>query len=95
MKSQTNDSLHLMIWTAAISVILFCATAAAAISGWVPFALGHTGDDPSRARVEWKRLEAAKSTAPRPAVIEASSAAPRLTVGEPPSSAQVQSEASR
>jgi hypothetical protein len=70
MKSQANDTLHMMIWTAAIALLLFCATAFAAVAGWVPFALGYTGEDPASARIEWSRLEAAKPAAPRPALVE-------------------------
>jgi hypothetical protein len=70
MNSQANDSLHMMIWTAAIALILFCATAIAAAAGWVPFALSYTGEDPASARIEWSRLEAAKPAAPRPTIME-------------------------
>jgi hypothetical protein len=73
MKSQADESLHAMIWTAAIAMILFCATAIAAITGWVPGALGYTGENPSPARIEWSRMDAAKPVA----------AASKATIVEP------------
>jgi hypothetical protein len=73
MKSQANESLHAMIWTTAISLILFCATAIAAITGWVPGALGYTGENPAPTRIEWSRTDSAKPAA----------AASKATVVEP------------
>ena len=72
MKSQANESLRAMIWTAAITMTLFCATAIAAITGWVPNALGHTGDSPSPVKVEWSRMDMTQpvtAVAPRAVIV--------------------------
>jgi hypothetical protein len=58
MQSKTNDSRLAMILTTGIVLVSFCATAIAAITGWVPNALGHTGNGPAPARIEWSRMNA-------------------------------------
>jgi hypothetical protein len=54
MQTPINDSRLLMIWTAVVALTLFCATVIAALSGWIPNALGHTGNSgPPVSRAWW------------------------------------------
>jgi hypothetical protein len=63
MQSGITDSKLLMILTSGIALISFCATAIAAITGWVPNALGHTGNGPLPAKLEWSRMDAKRPVA--------------------------------
>jgi hypothetical protein len=63
MQSGTNATKLPMILTAGIALLSFCATAIAAITGWVPHALGHTGDGPLPAKLEWSRMDAKRPAA--------------------------------
>jgi len=51
--SEIDDSRRLMFWTAVIALTVFCATAVSAIGGWIPNALGHTGNNFPAARNTW------------------------------------------
>jgi hypothetical protein len=45
MVTSTKLSLHPMLWIAVLAVVLFCAAATAAITGWPPASIDRTKDD--------------------------------------------------
>jgi hypothetical protein len=62
MKPHANESMPAMILTTAVTLTLFCATAIAAIAGWVPEAFGHTGTSvgTAPAKLVWLRVDMPK-----------------------------------
>ena len=44
METQSNKFPPILLWTAGIAVILFCAAGIAAFMGWMPTSMGGTGD---------------------------------------------------
>jgi outer membrane lipoprotein SlyB len=44
METQANKFPPILLWTAGIAVILFCAAGIAAFMGWMPTSMGGTGD---------------------------------------------------
>ena len=44
--TQTGKSPHLLMWIAAIAVILFSVAGIAAIMGWIPTSMGRVSDNP-------------------------------------------------
>jgi hypothetical protein len=71
MQSKTDDSTLPVILTVSITLISFCATALSAITGWVPNALGHTGNGPLPAKIEWSRMTTNQPKAAHPAFLKA------------------------
>ena len=44
METQASKFPPILLWTAGIAVILFCAAGIAAFAGWMPTSMGGTGD---------------------------------------------------
>lgn len=40
METRTNETSQLLVWIAAISLIVFCGAGVAALMGWIPVSLG-------------------------------------------------------
>ena len=64
MTTLTNKLPNSMMWIAGIAVTLFCATGIAAIMGWLPTSIGHTGDVATAVTVTPATPVAVKPTAP-------------------------------
>ena len=40
METRTSETSHLLVWIAAISLIVFCGLGVAALMGWIPISVG-------------------------------------------------------
>ena len=61
---KTNKSPHFLIWIVGIAIILFCFAGIAAIMGWIPTSIGHSGDSVTIANSDLRDLP--KADLPKP-----------------------------
>lgn len=62
METQTNKFPPVLIWTAGIAIILFCAAGIAAIMGWIPNSKGLQSDNAAPISLEKSQPEVPKPT---------------------------------